>query len=83
MADAAAVEAALLDLAARRAGRSFCPSEAARALADDWRPLMPLVRQVAARLQDRGALAATQKGRPVRADAARGPIRLSRPDSVL
>ncbi|RBI86823.1 DUF3253 domain-containing protein [Rhodosalinus halophilus] len=65
---------ALMRLArARGPGKSFCPSEAARALAQDWRPLMPEVRRVAAKLP----LHATQKGRPVDPAAARGPIRLS------
>ncbi len=65
-----------MDLAHRRgAGRSFCPSEAARALADDWRPLMAEVRRVAAGLP----LKATQKGIPVDPVTARGPIRLGLP----
>ncbi len=71
------VRAAILDLALRRgAGASFCPSEVARGLSSDWRALMPAVRAEAARLQDEGLIAATQRGAPVRADAARGPIRL-------
>jgi hypothetical protein len=69
----AAIADALMDLAHRRgAGRSFCPSEAARALAADWRPLMPEVRRVAAGLP----LVATQKGARVDPVTARGPIRL-------
>ncbi|MEM9754712.1 MAG: DUF3253 domain-containing protein [Pseudomonadota bacterium] len=73
--DDARIAAALLALAeARGADRSFCPSEVARALAEDWRPLMPRIRQVAARLP----LRATQKGAPVDPRTARGPIRLSR-----
>ena len=49
----------LMDLAHQRGrGATFCPSEAARALASDWRPLMPDVRRVAAGLP----LRATQKG---------------------
>jgi hypothetical protein len=68
-----AIADALMDLAHRRgAGASFCPSEAARALSDDWRPLMPEVRRVAATLP----LVATQKGAPVDPLSARGPIRL-------
>lgn len=64
---------ALMDLAHRRgAGASFCPSEAARALSGDWRPLMADVRRVAANLP----LVATQKGAPVDPVTARGPIRL-------
>jgi hypothetical protein len=71
------VAAVLMDLAHRRGrGASFCPSEAARALAQDWRALMPEVRRVAAVLAAEGRLQATQKGRPVHPTAARGPIRL-------
>lgn len=68
------IAAVLRDLAVRRAGKTFCPSEAARALSDDWRPLMPDVRRVA---KDIG-LTATQRGQIVDPDTARGPIRLSR-----
>ncbi|MEO0680713.1 MAG: DUF3253 domain-containing protein [Pseudomonadota bacterium] len=65
---------------ARRPGATFCPSEAARRLhPSDWRPLMPKVREVAARLQRDGLIHVTQGGRAVDALAARGPIRLSRP----
>jgi hypothetical protein len=67
----------LMDLAHQRGrGATFCPSEAARALASDWRPLMPAVRRVAAMLP----LLATQKGRPVDPLTAKGPIRLGLPD---
>ena len=58
---------------ARGPDKTFCPSEVARHLAADWRPLMPEVRRVAANLP----LRATQKGRPVDPLTARGPIRLS------
>lgn len=57
---------------ARGPDKSFCPSEAARALAQDWRPLMPRVRAVAATLP----LLATQNGVAVNPVQARGPIRL-------
>ena len=41
----AEIERTILDLLARRdAGQTICPSEAARALAADWRPLMEPVR---------------------------------------
>ena len=63
----------LLDLAHQRGvGKTFCPSEAARALAPDWRALMPEVRRVAAQI----GLRATQKGVAVDATTAKGPIRL-------
>lgn len=61
----------------RGAGKSFCPSEVARALSADWRPLMGEVRRVAAMMQDEGVIRATQRGVAVRADTVRGPIRLS------
>ena len=65
----------------RGEGRTVCPSEVARALAgdDDFRPLMPHVRDAAATLADRGEIAVTQRGRPVDARTASGPIRLGRP----
>ena len=67
---------AIRDLLARRgAGKTICPSEAARALATDWRPLMPEVRRVAAGLPD---IAILQKGTLVDPATARGPIRLAR-----
>jgi hypothetical protein len=69
----AEIAAALMDLAHRRGlGKTFCPSEAARALSEDWRPLMPEVRRVAASLP----LKVTQKGQPVDPLSAKGPIRL-------
>ncbi|MEO1313258.1 MAG: DUF3253 domain-containing protein [Pseudomonadota bacterium] len=71
----------LLDLAHRRGtGKTFCPSEAARALdPKDWRRLMPEVRRIAARLQAEGALTATRRGQTVGAEAPGGPIRLGLP----
>lgn len=77
---AEAIRAAILEVALRGgAGGSFCPSEPARALGGDWRASMPAIRHEAARMQDEGLILATQKGAPVRADAARGPIRLRLP----
>ena len=72
-------ERAILALLAQRdAGRTICPSEAARALGDDdgFRPLMGIVRDAARALVADGAIEVTQGGRPVDLDAARGPIRL-------
>nr|WP_025311944.1 DUF3253 domain-containing protein [Roseibacterium elongatum] len=56
----------------RGADKTFCPSEVARELSADWRPLMPKVRRVAAGLP----LIATQRGAAVDPVTARGPIRL-------
>ena len=80
--DAAA--ATILALLERRApGRSICPSEAARALApDDWRPLMPVVREAAARLRADGRLEVTRRGEAVDPLAPGGPIRLSLPPTA-
>lgn len=69
----AEIAAALMALARERGvGRTFCPSEAARRLGDDWRPLMAEMRRVARDLP----LVATQRGRRVDPVSARGPIRL-------
>lgn len=77
MTNGLAIDDVVLDLAHRRgAGRTFCPSEAARALGDDWRPRMGDVRAAAARLAAEGRIVATQKGAPVDPVTARGPIRL-------
>lgn len=68
------IRSVILDLAlARGRGRSFCPSEVARAVAEDWRGLMPEVRSVAATMPE---ILATQGGMEVDALTARGPIRL-------
>jgi DNA-binding FadR family transcriptional regulator len=64
---------------ARGAGKTICPSEVARVLAEDWRVLMPLVREVADQMAARGLVLVTQKGVTVKATAARGPIRLGQP----
>ena len=72
-------EKAILDLLEKRApGATICPSEAARALGGDdgFRPLMELVREAAAVLEERGELEVTQGGRRVDPRAARGPVRL-------
>jgi hypothetical protein len=63
--------------AARGAGKSICPSEVARALAADWRPLMTGVRAAAIELARAGRVQILRKGKPV-ADLAdvRGVIRL-------
>lgn len=64
----------LLALAAERSPGTFCPSEAARVLSEEWRPLMPDIRRVAATLP----LIATQKGQPVDPLTVKGPIRLAK-----
>lgn len=72
-----AARALILSLLAERApGATICPSEVARALDVDWRPLMPAVREAAAGLVAEGRIDVTQGGEVVDLTAARGPIRL-------
>lgn len=76
-ADRALEDAILALLAARAAGASICPSEAARAVGgEDWRALMESARSAARRLTAQGRVLVTQDGRPVDASTARGPIRV-------
>ena len=59
---------------------SLCPSEVARAERDDdWRELMEPVRSAARRLNARGLVVFTQRGRVVDPSTATGPVRLRRP----
>ncbi|MDF1728039.1 MAG: DUF3253 domain-containing protein [Sulfitobacter sp.] len=67
-------------LDARGRGKTICPSDVARALMEDWRPLMEEVRAVADEMAGRGEIRVTQKGDEVRATEAKGPIRLGLPD---
>jgi hypothetical protein len=67
--------AAILDLLARReAGKTICPSEAARATGAS----MDEVRDAARGLVADGEIVVTQRGEVVDLDGARGPIRLRR-----
>ena len=75
--DAAAIRAAILRRCAERsAGRTLCPSEIARDLADDWRGLMPAVRAEAAALAREGRVTLTRRGSRVSPDALHGPFRV-------
>ncbi len=69
-----AVILALLDRGAR--GATICPSEAARAVFEDWRPQMERARRAARRLVAAGAIHVVQQGRVVDPSTAKGPIRL-------
>lgn len=76
----AALEAAILALLAERgAGKTICPSEAARRVAGSdgaWETLMEPARAAARRLHGAGRIAITQGGHSVDPSRARGPIRL-------
>ncbi len=81
MPDADEIERTILAMvAARGAGKTICPSEAARALGGDrpeqWSGLMKPVRAAAVRLAKQGRLAILRKGRPVDPDDFRGVYRL-------
>ena len=76
------IERAILGLLAQRdEGKTICPSDAARSLAEDWRPLMAPVREAAYEMADEGRLEVTQKGEVVDGRTARGAIRLRLPPS--
>ncbi len=75
-----ALERAILDLlSGRDAGKTICPSEAAKAVdAAHWRDLMEPARMAGRRLVERGEVVFTQQGRIVDPSTARGPIRIRR-----
>jgi len=74
------LESAILELLDRRgAGKTICPSDAARHVApENWRPLMEPVRAAGQRLAARGEIEVTQKGRVVDPARAKGAIRYRR-----
>lgn len=76
--DLAARAAAAYRALLRHRDGTMCPSDIARIVdGQRWRPLLPLVRQVAWKLTDAGTLVVQQKGQPVGRDA-RGPLRVAR-----
>ena len=66
----------LRQTAERGAEKSICPSEVARALAPDWRPLLPRVREAAVALAEAGRIDILRKGKPVDPREFRGVYRL-------
>lgn len=68
-------------LAARAEDATICPSEVARAVApENWRPLMPTVREIAARLAEEGTIDVRQGGVVIELTGeTRGPVRLGLP----
>jgi hypothetical protein len=63
----------------RGRGDSICPSEVARGLAHPWRPLMPLVKDVAIELAEQGELEVLQRGELVDWSKRPGAVRLRLP----
>jgi nucleoid-associated protein YgaU len=79
--DAVLEETILRLLGERGAGKTICPSEAARAVTGsderaEWDPLMEPSRAAARRLVAQGRLLVTQGGVVVDPSKAKGPIRL-------
>jgi hypothetical protein len=76
------LETAIFELLAERgAGKTICPSEAAKlvggtATRRDWEGLMEPAREVARELVKAGKIVVTQKGKAVDAATAKGAIRL-------
>ncbi len=76
------LKAAILQLLEERGpGKTICPSEAARTVAnsndrDAWEPLMEPAREAARRLVAAGEIVITQHGIVVDGGKAKGPIRL-------
>ena len=72
-----AIKRAILDLtAARGPEKSICPSEVARAVSADWRPMMAAVRRVAVDLVRADQIEILRHGKPVDPAGLRGVIRL-------
>ncbi|PEN11169.1 S-adenosylmethionine tRNA ribosyltransferase [Longibacter salinarum] len=77
MPDESTIRSTILDLlSSRDPDASICPSEAARAVFDDWREHMDDVREVATEMQQDGLIYATQGEERVDIGEASGPIRL-------
>ncbi len=77
MADARQIETEILvQTTARGFDQSICPSEVARTLAEEWRPLMGVVRQAAVRLAQAGQIDILRKGKPIDPADIHGVIRL-------
>jgi Protein of unknown function (DUF3253) len=82
--EAEAIEAVILRLvAARGAGKTVSPTEAARELGgddpDSWGPLMQPVRRAVVRLAQQGRLVITRKGKPVDPADFKGVYRIGLP----
>ena len=79
------IEDLVLRLAKERGeGKTICPTEAARATAEqraeeDWRARLPAVRAAAVRLAKRGGVAIYRKGKPIDPDDFRGVYRIGLP----
>ncbi|RDC60678.1 hypothetical protein HME9302_01893 [Alteripontixanthobacter maritimus] len=76
--DSVTPEHAITVLLERRAGKTICPSEAARVVAGpggDWRAQMASVHRAVAHMLKRGAIRLSWKGSPK--SAPKGPYRIA------
>jgi hypothetical protein len=85
-ADSGKIELVILELLTqRRAGKTICPSEAARRIAElagspeRWRDWMTRTRATAISMARRGTISILQRGKRVDPAAVRGAIRLGLP----
>ena len=71
------IEAAILQAVTDRGmDKSICPSEVARVLAPEWRPILSATRRAAIRLAIAGRIDILRKGQVVDPKDVRGVIRL-------
>jgi Protein of unknown function (DUF3253) len=71
------IEAMILRIAEQRgADKSLCPTDVARALAEDWRPLLFEVRAAGRRLAEQDRIEILRHGKPIVPGAMKGVIRL-------
>lgn len=77
MSDRPKIRECLITLVEQRGPyKSICPSEVARTLGgEDWRNLMPIIRDIGAELATSGLIEVLQKGKVVNPQTAKGPIR--------
>lgn len=84
MTDARQIEAEILAKTTERGfEKSICPSEVARSLAEEWRPLMHMVRQAAVALAQAGKIEILRKGKPIDPATIHGVIRLRAKASAI
>ncbi len=82
------IEDLVLRLAKERgAGKTICPTEAAKAAAEqrgeeDWNARLPSVKSAAVRLAKRGGVAIYRKGKPVDPESFKGVYRIGLPPAA-
>ncbi|MEM9026235.1 MAG: DUF3253 domain-containing protein [Verrucomicrobiota bacterium] len=77
MSESYPIESVMMELLEKRgSGKSCCPSEVARLLSNEWRPLMKEINVIARKLAKDGRIRITQKGQKVDPDSLKGPYRI-------